>query len=366
MSESNRDYFNPLGIPDEISEETGTIEFNLESSNITDTSVNGILISDVQRGTSRFMLRSVKGLDLIFSHWNVNTGIREATVNLQGLDARKWLYVAFTWSKQGINLCVGDLHTPNLRCSKGVQREATVMLAKDGELCQVGGEGVHLSYVRIITDGEELLSSNAWQTWDLTLMKVNKLFEGFALSNDYFFKSTLAQQCLVMLVTGFEVYTRERFGEIERFKLKPADTEELLRAFDANNRHEPERNTFIANGGTKLESILEVPDERGIINFQNWDKCKKAYKKGYGIVFGKLLVKGEILGRLHDYFGYRHKIIHSKYEMNCLNSDKLAEEEPQYLYTETLKEGQRQLIERARDDFQEFIGALHEATTKIA
>jgi hypothetical protein len=360
-----KDFYNPLRIPMEIPEEEGTFEFNFANSNAGDEALNRLCIFDIQRGVSRFALHCKQGSNLIFTHWNVNTGIREATVSLQGLSAREWLYVAVTWSKQETSLSVGDLHTSGLRTSKGEQRGGAVMLEKDGDLSVVGSKGLEVAYVRVTRAGEEVLSSNAWQTWDFTLRKVNKLFEGFTLPVDYFFKSTLAQQCLVMLVTGFEVYTKERFSEIERFKLKQANTDELLRVFDAKKRYEQERNRFVANAnGTVLESILEVPEGKGIINFQSWEKCKLAYNRSYDIVFGKLPVKGQILRRLRDYFEYRHKIIHSKYEMNCVNSERLATEKPQYLYDQTLKEGQSQLIEKVRDDFSEFIVALHEATTK--
>ncbi|MGD0717027.1 MAG: hypothetical protein ABR979_03035 [Halobacteriota archaeon] len=362
MANRDIDYCNALGIPKEIPDEQGTLEFNLENSNLGDISISRVCIFDIQRSVSRFMLYRDQGSNLTFIHWNVNTGIRAATVSLQGLRAREWLYVAVTWSKEEISLSVGDLYIGGLRTSRGELQAGTVMLEKDGILSVVGDKGVEVAYVRITRAGEEVLSSNAWQTWDLTLKKVSKLFEGFSLSSDYFFKSTLAQQCLVMLVTGFEVYTKERFSEIERFKLKQANTDKLLLTFDKKKRYESERHRFIAKGGTLLESILEVPEGKGIINFQNWNKCKLAYNKGYNIVFGELRVRGQILRRLRYYFEYRHKIIHSKYEINCLNSDRLATEKPQYLYDQTLSEGQTQVIEIIRDEFSEFITALHGAS----
>jgi len=245
--------------------------------------------------------------------------------------------------------------------SRGDQKGNKVVLGADGELRAIGDTGIYVLDFVEHQAGKEIAGSDAAQTWESTVVRVNTLLEGFGLTDNFLFKLLLAQQCLVMLVTGFEVYAKERFSEIERFNMKRANTDELLRNF--RDRYNDERKKFIANGGTILESTLQVPEEQGIINFQNWEKCKLAYNKGYGIIFGNLPVKGDILRHLPDYFKYRHKIIHSKHILNWLNSDKPGED-PLFIYKENLKEGESQFIEKARDNFNDFITALHEATKK--
>lgn len=231
MSDFDRDYLNPIGIPRNISEEAGTLELNWVNSNITETSAKTCLF-DIQRGSSRLILHTIGAANLVFSHWSTRTGIREASVNLKGLNTSAQLYIALTWSMEEIFLFVADSDHHPLRKSKGLKRKGSVLMGKDGELCLVGDEGIDVPYASMRIAGQEVVSSDARMIWDLTETKVSKLFEGFTLSSDYLFKTTLAQQCLVMLVTGFEVYTQERFGEIERFNIKRADTEALIQAFD--------------------------------------------------------------------------------------------------------------------------------------
>ena len=111
-------------------------------------------------------------------------------------------------------------------------------------------------------------------------------------------------------------------------------------------------------GKSLLESMLEVRKGKGLINFQNWEDCKTACKKAYGIKFGGIPnLKGGILKSIKKYIALRHKIVHSKYDMTVLNFDRVPPEEPIFANME--------FIQQARDDFIEFMETLHRETEVV-
>lgn len=94
---------------------------------------------------------------------------------------------------------------------------------------------------------------------------------------------------------------------------------------------------------------------KGLINFQNWEDCKKAYKNAYAIKFGEILnLKNDTLENIQRYINLRHKIIHSKKDMTMLNFDRVPPEKPIFI--------NMAFIEQARNDFIEFIEKLHKKT----
>jgi hypothetical protein len=102
---------------------------------------------------------------------------------------------------------------------------------------------------------------------------------------------------------------------------------------------------------TLLQGLIGVRGN-GLINFQDWEKCKRAYNKGYEIKFGELKdLKPAILEDIKKYCLWRHKIVHSKKDMGMLNMEEVPPKEPIF--------ATKELIEKVRDEFIEFIEKLH-------
>ncbi len=158
-----------------------------------------------------------------------------------------------------------------------------------------------------------------------------------------------------MLVTGFEIYARTRFVEMKKEGKKPS-IEGLMKEFAKKRFVKDEIEDYAKSmGKSLLESILEVRKGKGLINFQNWEDCKAAYNKAYGIKFGGIPnLKGAILENIQKYIALRHKIVHSKYDMTMLNFDRVPPGEPIFTSME--------FIQQARDDFIEFMEKLHRET----
>ncbi|MCL0089771.1 hypothetical protein M1O54_05415 [Dehalococcoidia bacterium] len=349
---------NPLNIPfDRIDEKEGTLEFRITDGNLMDTSLENVLLFDVQVGESRFALHRDKNLHLIFTHWNIKTAIRVARVNIREFNADKGLFIALTWSGEENYLYVGEEGGSNLKSSKAEQKGGAIRMGTNGALYQIGDEGIEVGWYRVREAGHDILEPTAKEIWDFTVTKVNILIEGCKLK-DFLFESTLVQQCLIMLVTGFEVYTRTRFAEMEKEGKKP-NIEALMKEFARKKSVRDEIENYAKSmGKSLLESMLEVRKGKGLINFQNWEDCKTACKKAYGIKFGGIPnLKGGILKSIKKYIALRHKIVHSKYDMTVLNFDRVPPEEPIFANME--------FIQQARDDFIEFMETLHRETEVV-
>ena len=217
-------------------------------------------------------------------------------------------------------------------------------------LYRIGDVGLKADYYHVLQGGELILLPTAKEIWDSTINKVNVLIDGCKLK-DILFESTTVQQCLVMLVTGLEVYTKNRFLEMEKEGKKP-NIEALMNEFAINNSLKNEvENYSSSNKVSLLESLVQVR-KYGIINFQDWDTSKKAYNKGYNIRSGEIpKLKTETLESIKKYIFWRHKIIHSKIDMSTLNSEELPYKDPIF--------ATKGFIETARNNFIDFVEKLH-------
>lgn len=344
-----------MNIPfDKTDEKEGTLEFRVTKGNLMDISLENVLFFDVQVGESRFALHRDKNFDLIFTHWNTRTAIRVAKVSIREFNDDMGLFIALTWSEQENYLYVGTECGLNLKSNKAEPKSGEIRIDTNGALYQMGDEGIEVGWYRVREAGQDILEPTAKEIWDFAVTRVNILIGGCKLK-DFLFESTLVQQCLILLVTGFEVYTRTRFVEMEK-EGKRSNIEGLMKEF-AGKKSVKDEIEYYAKSMEKslLESLLEAKKAKGLINFQNWEVCKTAYNKAYGIRFGEIPnLKGGILENIQEYIALRHKIIHSKYDMTVLNFDRVPPEEPAF--------ANKEFIEQTRDNFIEFMEKLHRET----
>lgn len=336
---------------DSIDETSGSFAFTSHGESLFDETKN-IKFFDFQKNNSAFNLTRNKDLDLAFLHWNTKTGIREAKINLKGFDIASQLLIAISWSEKENMLHVGEVGTKNAKSVAAIQKRGTVRKGENGALYQVGDAGIIIPTFQIREGGKDVLLPTAKEVWDFTLTKVNVLINGCKLG-DFLFQSILVQQCLVMLVTGFEVYTKTRFIEMEKEGKKP-NLEALLNEFAKKETRKEVEDYAKYPGKSIFLALLELRG-RGLINFQDWDRCKAAYNKAYQIKFGEIPdLKPDIIPRIQKYAGWRHKIIHSRKDMTVLNADNIPQEESIF--------ATKEFIESARNDFIEFIEKLHKQT----
>ena len=348
--------YNPLNLPfDSASEEAGSLQFTLVDSDVLDLSEDNRYFFDVQLGGSKFVLFRDKYLNIRFIHSRPESDIRIATIGLAGLRVNERVSIICTWSNDGDSLSVSDVFSPSFiyaaQQTKGVILPLGVSSASvHGKLWSTG------SYRKSLADVE---LSDAKGLWDWHLTSVHNLIDGLSACwsveeckwRNALFKSTLAMQCIVILVTGFEAYTRSRFAEMDKEGKEP-NVGALLKRFDPKGYSKKEREEHRnATGGSELSGVLEIRNGKGLINFQNFQQCKDAYNKGYGIKFGELWNIGLTPRRIQNYIKYRHATIHSKGVPTIGYDTKgypLLVDIPQ--------------VEEAASDFSCFVEALHVET----
>ncbi len=352
----------------EINEQFGIIVLSLQDSNIFDSSLGNLQVFDRQIKRSQFSLQRTTYSKLQFTLLSTKTGIRVASLKLPPPTSA--LGIIVTWSDEAVDLFAGDFTKLPLSYAKAQKQAGRVRQDKNGALV-VMAESVF--YVSDMEGRELLLLSTAKELWDLTVFNIKQLvgkakkcieINGAHSYDDFLLEKSISQQCFIMLVRGFEVYTRERFLEIEkettlRGIIPRIDL--LLNEFtrDAKTLHRVFAYADF-NEKSMLEILVSIPryrGQKGLINFQNWGDCKKAYNLGYNIKFGDIPdLKSDVLERVQRYMRFRHKIIHSSQEATMLHAEN-PQQELIFLSFD--------VAESAAKDFTDFMEKLHIQTENV-
>jgi len=349
----------PLSIPfAKMSEKEGMLKFLLLDTNLLDYQDQDIFIFDEQIGTSSFALYKDKHLNLVFVHSSAETGTRKVSVDLNGLKINERIFVVLDWSKEQDFLCAADMFDfEDMRHAKALeQKQYKTPMPK------VFVKGILTSVHVSKTSLAKVHMSNAKGQWDWNLINVQNVIDGLkscaeeaCTVRNPLFELAIVKQCIVMLVTGLEIYSRARFVEMER-KGKNPDINALLANFDRKNRWQNDRDDYVrTTGNSVLMSLLEIPKGRGLINFQNYEDCKDAYNKGYGVRFGELSGIGTILVGIQSYIMLRHVIIHNQIEPAEPVIGYGPQGNPFYLDIS--------FVEQAIYECSYFVDALHAATS---
>jgi len=351
----------------EINERFGIIAIS-GTGKIFDSSLGNLQVFDSQIKGSKFSLYRITNSMLQFTLLSTKTGIRVASLKLPPPTSA--LGIIVTWSDEAVDLFAGDFTKLPLSYAKGQKQAGRVRQDKNGALVVMAES---MFYVSDMEDGELVLLSTAKELWDLTVFnnkqlvhKAKKCMEinGTHSYDDFLLEKSISQQCFIMLVRGFEVYTRKRFLEIEKelpFRGIIPQFDLLLNEFtrDAKTLHRVFAYAEI-NMKSILEASLSIPRHRGqkgLINFQSWSECKEAYKLCYNIKFGEMPdVKSDVLERVQRYMRFRHKIIHSSQEATMLRAEN-PKQELIFLSFDA--------AESATKDFTEFIEKLHAQTENL-
>ena len=160
-----------------------------------------------------------------------------------------------------------------------------------------------------------------------------------------------------MLVTGFEAYSKKRFLELEQEGIAPKN-DAIIKDFYPKKEREAGIQQLLEEEASEAGvSLLQHIVSRNTINFQNYDNCKRAFNKGYGIKFGELGATNETLGSIQSYIRYRHKIVHTSPVIGFLNQEHVPPQEPVF--------SNKQTASHAAGCFSVFIDLLHNKTLSL-
>ncbi len=335
----------------------GTFEFIYQSPDLFNKGKPGGIIMEIPSGQHLFRLERDNDLYIHFFHSAPGTGTRVATIDLNKLSPASKVYMAFSWTPNEIVLSVGpQIPGGEFVSATGVASQRQFRLGKDGCVYQIGDQGVEVMSVRIYQAGQSIILPTAKEAWDETVKAIEVLATGQS-TEGYIYEVVATNLTLAILVTGFEVYTKKRFLELEQEGLAP-DTAAIIETFYPKKEREAGINALLESEAQDAGvSVLQYIVDRDAINFQSYNNCKRAFNKGYGIKFGNLGCSSNTLESLQSYIRYRHRIIHVSPSLGMLNQEKVPPEEPVFSKKET--------AEKAKERFNEFIEALHNATLSL-
>jgi len=335
----------------------GTFEFKGKFDGIFDPSKGRRILIQVPSGKTVLRLERDEKLNLHFYYASPGTSTRVASVNISPLKGASKIHVFLCWSPEEIRLHVADANNPKKQLmSYGKPAEFQLRVGDNGRVYEVGDRNIEVMEERIFINGKPTLQPTALGVWKATLTAVEILLKGKS-SEGYIFDVVAANMAIVMLATGIETYCKTRFVELEGEGIQP-NYDELEKEFFS--RSEREKGVFEEiKKEAALRGVSAVQEliNRRRIDFGNYDHCKRAFNKGYGIKFGEHLgVSNQILEEIQKLIRYRHRIVHVSPLIGMLNQDKVPPEEPIF---------STKYVKNAIDISKSFIKSLHQATLNL-
>jgi hypothetical protein len=289
-------------IQEAICRPEGTVSFKYTSKQLFDPAAGAGILIQIPSREHLFRIERDADLVLHFIHSSPGTGTRIASIDLKNVPPCETAFLAFTWSPTEINF--------------------------------------HLKPTAI-------------DAWKETIKAAEILATGKS-DQGYIFETAVTNLTLTVLVTGFEAFAKKRFLEIEQEGIVP-DVEAVVNSFFPRKEREAGIGAILkAEAEDAKRTVLQLIVERDNINFQNYQKCKLAYNKAYGIKFGELGLRSSITEKINKFILYRHRIIHVSALLGMLNQPEVPPDEPVF--------PKKELAAEAINTFDDFIQKLHGAT----
>ena len=336
----------------------GTLNLIRPGPELLDANSGNLSLIKVVTGSHIYLLERDPQLNLRFTHSSPSTGTRSAILDLKSLESSEVIGIDLTWSPEKICLYATDVHDPDRHIAvEGTLAPYQLQVCPDGSIMTLGDEGVQVMGTRVIVGGKPLVNTTAINTWRDTVTAIEILLKGSS-PDGYIFDTICCCLSIAMLITGFETYGKRRFLELEEEGIH-ANFEELAKKFiSRKDQDNGLREKIAQEAKTSGISPSKILVDRKNINFQNYERCKLAFNKCYGIKFPEDLgVPNETLEELRRIIHARHQIIHVSPLIGVLNEDRLATEKPIFFNKEYTK--------HAIDVLDGFIQGLHSATLKL-
>lgn len=330
----------------------GTIEFKYSSDSLFDPNDPGGVIFEIPAGVHYFKIEK-EFMNLVFYYSSPGTETRVATIDLEKVKQAPKVYIAFTWSPKEINayLCP-YIEGGELTKVTGEMSSTKIRITKNGDIIRIGDSGIEIGHYSFFVGGKPILQPTAIEAWKNTLKAIQILQKGSS-EDGYIFETVMSNLSIATLVTGFEVYCKTRFIELEQEGIKPNIEALVTSCFSKEELDKQIPENLRDKAANEDKTFLEIIAEKKI-NFQNYKENKKAYNKAYNIKFGEIGLTSEELSFLQKIIRFRHRIIHVSPFIGMLNQPEVPPEEPIF--------SSKQLVRIAMECFDKFINNLHQTT----
>lgn len=339
----------------------GTLILQYQSVDLLDKSKSANVLLEMPAGQHYFKIERGNDFCMHYYYSSPGTGTRVATVDLNRLINTTFYSIGFSWSPNEIQLFLWSLDQNGKsvgECviSKGEVSNKQFRIGSNGCVYQIGDHGVTTYESSVYENGKAVIQTTAIEAWRATIRGIETLSTGQS-AEGYQYEAVVSNLTLVLLVTGFEAYTKKRFIELEQEGIGPNTSAVIKSFYPAKEIEIGIEKVSESEAQAEHISTLHYIVRKNIINFQSFDKCKKAYKNAYGIKFGEIGFPSEKIQDMRSYFRYRHKIIHVSATNSCLNQDRLPSESPVF--------SGKEFASSAINNFREFVEKLHVATLNL-
>lgn len=329
-----------------------TFLFEKDKLSFFDKKIFPFTLFSLSTGQHFFLLERNKDMILKFFHFSPGTGTREASININELPSWNKLMIVMSWSPSKISLLATPYPEGGGITVGGEKSKRVLRVDSKGVAHHLGDNSDTMAMVHVAENGELIIQPTAIEVWKETLLALDSLSTGKS-STDRYYQGVVSNVSIVMLVTGFEAYTKRRFLEIEDEGINPR-INKVIQTF----LRDPDFIQEIKNQASEQSlSMLRVIVSRKKVNFQSFDDAKKAYNKAYSIQFGNLGISSDDIAEIKRFFKYRHKIIHVHPAMSILNVEEAG-------IKEQIK-SDKELVEKAKTLFNNFIVSLHNKSLEL-
>lgn len=330
----------------------GTIELTSSSGKI----FKEYNLLEIPAGSIFFQLERDSQNNLHFIHTSPGTGTRIATVNLNPVINSEKLKVVLRWNHEKIYLDVFS-HKPDVHIEGvGKSSQRRFMVGNNGNVFRMGDERVEISNVTVYSGGKLILESPAIDAWNSTI-DASKILLGKIGTNDNYHERICANLTIIMLVTGFEAYCKRRFLELETEGINPNFEELIIKFLSKEERKRGEDESIRQDAAKEGISPTKKLINQRRIDFQNYDRCKTAYNKGYRIKFGSdVNIPNAHFGEIKQLIKFRHRLVHVSPSLNTINPEN---DIPEQIHTG------KNYAQKSMKIIDEFIQELHKTTLKL-
>ncbi|MBI3159180.1 MAG: hypothetical protein HYZ26_06245 [Chloroflexi bacterium] len=266
----------------------GSFVFWYQSPELLLNSGEGGIVLEIISGSRLIRLEKSAESTVDYYYSTPGSGTRRARINLSEIPYADRVFIALTWSPQQTSLSMGpEAEGGRLVHANGEESRIRFRLDVEGNVCRIGDQGVFVAQTYIYRGEKMILEPTAIEYWRESLQAIQVLKTAKS-SEGFMFEALQSNLIVGILTTGFEVYCKRRFIELEGEGISP-NLPALIKML-------PKSRVGYAHN---IRSSAEFVAASGI-NFQNWDISKEAFNKGYGIVFGQLPVSGEYCRKFRD------------------------------------------------------------------
>ena len=243
-------------------------------------------------------------------------GTRTAGISVVDLPGTSDLLLKIEWTPAEMSFMAASADGSEQKViAKGSSAKFDLVPMDGGGYHQFGDVVGEIGSYKLWKGRELVVTSSARRTWSFHCEAIDELLAGAKLEGAEFqFQTILANAALMMTVSAYEVFCRERYRELDRLSA----TSQIERYFSQKERSRGLIEALDRQAQQAGKSVLELLTDRSArlpcrrISFQDFDSMKDVFAKIFGIDFARdIETDGTLIADVRRIIKYRHRLTHA-------------------------------------------------------